>query len=97
MRTAAGAVVTAALLSTAQTVDAADPVRGAALYATAARPGMLPCADCHAENPIVDNFGNIWSGRNAVALIQRAVQSNTGGMGVFQGVYGPDELADIAA
>jgi len=36
-------------------------------------------ADCHAENPIVDNFGNIWSGRNAVALIRRAVQSNTDG------------------
>jgi len=97
MRTAAGAVVAAALLSTGQTADAADPVRGAALYATAARPGMLPCADCHAENPIVDNFGNIWSGRNAVALIQRAVQSNTGGMSVFQGIYGLAELADIAA
>lgn len=97
MRTAAGAATAAVLLSTAYPAAAADPVRGATLYSNPARPGMLPCADCHAENPIVNNFGNIWSGRNAVALIERAVQSNTGGMGVFQGIYGQAELADIAA
>jgi hypothetical protein len=97
MRATAAAAAAVAVAATAGVAEAADPVRGASLYANPARPGMLPCADCHAENPIVDNFGNIWSGRNAVALIERAVQSNTGGMGVFQGVYGPAELADIAA
>lgn len=91
------ASMAAAAILFAAPMHAADPVRGASLYATPARPGFLPCADCHAENPIVNNFGNIWSGRNAVALIERAVQSNTGGMGVFQGVYGSEELADIAA
>jgi len=96
-RLLAAAGIAAAALLFANAVRAADPVRGASLYANPARPGFLPCADCHAENPIVNNFGNIWSGRNAVALIERAVQSNTGGMGVFQGVYGREELADIAA
>lgn len=96
-RAAAAAALAVAIASAAGAACAADPVRGASLYANPARPGMLPCADCHAEDPIVNNFGNIWSGRNAVALIERAVQSNTGGMGVFQGIYGPAELADIAA
>lgn len=76
---------------------ATDPARGARLFATPPATGELACADCHSENPTVNNFGNIWSGRNAVALIQRAVGLNTGGMGVFNRYYGPAELADIAA
>jgi hypothetical protein len=96
-RACAAMGMAAAAVLFAASAHAADPVRGASLYASPARPGFLPCADCHAENPIVNNFGNIWSGRNAAVLIERAVQSNTGGMGVFQGVYGPGELADIAA
>ena len=60
-------------------------------------PGELACADCHSENPVVNNFGNIWSGRNAPALIERAIQSNTGGMGYFAAILKPADLADIAA
>jgi cytochrome c553 len=74
-----------------------DPWRGSQLFATPPKPGMLACADCHGENPTANNFGNIYSGRNAVALIQRAVSSNTGGMGVFNGWYNASDLADIAA
>ncbi len=75
----------------------ADPVRGAQLFANTPRAGLLICADCHSENPALNNFGNIWSGRNAVALIQRAVSSNTGGMGYFANLYSAADLADIAA
>ncbi len=78
-------------------VVVADPVRGAMLFATTPRAGLLICADCHSENPALNNFGNIWSGRNAVALIQRAVSSNTGGMGYFANLYSAADLADIAA
>ena len=75
----------------------ADPRRGAQLFAVTPRPGLLICADCHSESPAVNNFGNIWSGRNAVALIQRAVASNTGGMGHFSTIYSATDFADIAA
>jgi hypothetical protein len=86
------------LLTTATpALQAADPVRGAALYATAPQPGLLACVDCHSEAPQVNNFGNIFSGHNAVALIQRAIRSNTGGMGYFNALYGEADLADIAA
>jgi hypothetical protein len=76
---------------------AADAERGARLFATPPLPGLLACADCHSDNPLVNNFGNIWSGRNAPSLIERAVSLNTGGMAVFQGLYGRPELSDIAA
>lgn len=76
---------------------AADPERGAQLFSTPPRQGLLACIDCHGENPQANNFGNIWSGRNAPALIERAIGLNTGGMGVFQGLYGAAEVTDIAA
>lgn len=76
---------------------AADPERGAQLYATPLRTGLLACIDCHGENPQAQNFGNIWSGRNAPALIERAIGLNTGGMGQYQGFYGAGEVADLAA
>lgn len=75
----------------------ADPVRGAMLFANTPRAGFLICADCHSENPALNNFGNIWAGRNAVALIQRAVSSNTGGMGYLATLYSEADFADIAA
>lgn len=78
-------------------VHAADPVRGAQLFAAPPAPGLLGCADCHSDNPVVNNFGNIWAGRNAVALIERAVQSNTGGMGYLREYRSAADLADIAA
>jgi hypothetical protein len=53
--------------------------------------------DCHSDNPQVNNFGNIFSGRNAVSLIERAISLNTGGMGYFGNFYSPADLADIAA
>ena len=55
---------------------AADPIRGERLYREPPGPGLLGCADCHSEAPQVFNFGNIWVGRNAPALIQRAIASN---------------------
>ncbi len=76
---------------------AADPLRGATLFSTAPAPGLLGCIDCHSDNPHLNNFGNIWVGRNAEALIRRAVASNTGGMGYFNAWYGADDFADIAA
>ena len=77
--------------------QAADPVRGAALFAQAPAPGLLGCIDCHSDNPQVNNFGNIWVGRNAVALIERAMGTNTGGMGYLLSYRSPADLADIAA
>lgn len=78
-------------------VFATDPERGAQLYATPPAPGLLACLDCHSEDPLTLNFGNIFVGRNAPALIQRAVTGNTGGMGYFQAFYDAAALADIAA
>lgn len=90
-----GLVVLAGLLSF--TAQAADPVRGAALFARQPQPNLLACIDCHSENPAANNFGNIWSGRNAVSLIQRAVRSNTGGMGYLAAFFSDSDFADIAA
>ena len=75
----------------------ADPVRGARLYATPVNAKLLICADCHSDDPIVNNFGNIWSGRNSVDLIERAIYANTGGMGYLRNLLTYDDLVDIAA
>ena len=75
----------------------ADPVRGARLYATPVNAKLLICADCHSDDPIVNNFGNIWSGRNSVDLIERAIYANTGGMGYLRNLLTFDDLVDIAA
>ena len=75
----------------------ADPVRGARLYATPSNAKLLICSDCHSDDPIVNNFGNIWSGRNAVDLIERAIYANTGGMGYLRNLLTYDDLVDIAA
>lgn len=88
----------AALLCThASTGFASDPQRGWQLYNTAPQPGLLSCADCHGEQPQEQNFGNIWAGRHATFLIERAVSINTGGMGYFRNFYDQQALADIAA
>ena len=91
------AVLAAVAVGMAQAAQATDPARGQRLFMTPPVAGELACADCHSEQPVANNFGNIWSGRNAVSLIQRAVSLNTGGMGVFSRYYGDAELADIAA
>lgn len=75
----------------------ADPVRGARLFATSSNAKLLICADCHSDDPILNNFGNIWSGRNAVDLIERAIYANTGGMGYLRNLLTNDDLVDIAA
>jgi hypothetical protein len=75
----------------------ADASAGALRFATPPQPGLLACADCHSDNPQQNNFGNIWSGRNAVALIRRAVDNNTGGMGYFNNFYRAEDFANIAA
>ena len=75
----------------------ADPTRGAKLFATAINPKLLICADCHSDDPIVNNFGNIWSGRNSVEFIERAIINNTGGMGYLKNLLTYDDLVDIAA
>ena len=82
---------------TALPSSAADAAAGAQRFATPPLAGLLACADCHSDNPQRNNFGNIWSGRNAVALIQRAVSSNTGGMGYFSNFYSSADFANIAA
>lgn len=76
---------------------AADPARGARLFASTPVQGQLACIDCHSDNPQVNNFGNIFSGRNAGSLIERAISLNTGGMSYFSRYYSPVDLADIAA
>lgn len=91
-------LATAALaLAWSGPAQAADPARGARLFAGPPAPGLLGCADCHSDNPVVNNFGNIWAGRNAVALIDRAIQSNTGGMGYLRNYRSAADIADIAA
>jgi len=75
----------------------ADPVRGARLYATTSNAKLLICADCHSDDPILNNFGNIWSGRNSMDLIERAIYANTGGMGYLRNLLTYDDLVDIAA
>ena len=66
------------------TASAADLERGRQLYNTAPQAGLLACVDCHGEKPQEQNFGNIWAGRHATFLIERAVSINTGGMGYFR-------------
>lgn len=75
----------------------ADPARGERLFAALPAPGLLACMDCHSDDPLTKNFGNIWVGRNATALIERAVSANTGGMGYFSRYLSPADFADIAA
>jgi hypothetical protein len=75
----------------------ADPLRGARLYSTPSNAKLLICSDCHSDDPIVNNFGNIWSGRNSVDLIERAIYANTGGMGYLRNLLTYDDLVDIAA
>ena len=75
----------------------ADPLRGARLYATPSNAKLLICSDCHSDDPTVNNFGNIWSGRNSVELIERAIYANTGGMGYLRNLLTYDDLVDIAA
>jgi hypothetical protein len=75
----------------------ADPLRGSTIFATPPNTKLLICADCHSDDPLVNNFGNIWSGRNAVELIERAINSNTGGMGYLRNLLTYDEMVDIAA
>jgi cytochrome c553 len=79
------------------TANAADPERGRLLFNTAPRPGLLACADCHGERPQEQNFGNIWAGRHAAFLIDRAIALNTGGMGYFRNFLDNAAVADIAA
>ncbi|WP_284615615.1 choice-of-anchor D domain-containing protein [Aquabacterium humicola] len=96
-RRLAAALLAPVAMWAAAAAQAADPERGQRLFMIAPAAGELACADCHSDNPVANNFGNIWSGRNAVALIQRAVTLNTGGMGVFNRYYSAADLADIAA
>lgn len=77
--------------------SAADPLRGRQLYNTAPQQGLLACVDCHGEQPQEQNFGNIWAGRHATFLIERAISINTGGMGYFRSFYDQQAVADIAA
>lgn len=85
------------LVSISPTSSAADLERGRQLYNTAPQAGLLACVDCHGEKPQEQNFGNIWAGRHAAFLIERAVSINTGGMGYFRSFYDRSALADIAA
>ena len=75
----------------------ADPLRGESSFMRIPRADLLGCADCHSDNPVVRNFGNIFSGRNAVDLIQRAIANNTGGMGYLGAFFSAADLTDIAA
>jgi len=91
------AAAAAFVLAPAPAALAADLQRGAALFSRPLAPGLLACQDCHSETPQRDNFGNIFSGRNAAQLIQRAVQNNTGGMAVFRPFLDEAAYSDIAA
>jgi cytochrome c553 len=88
------ALLLAAAASPAQTVDAD---RGQRLFATPPASGLLACIDCHSETPQLTNFGNIWVGRHAPWLIERAVYANTGGMRYFGNYLSAQDFADIAA
>jgi mono/diheme cytochrome c family protein len=74
-----------------------DPQRGARLFATPSAAGQLPCMDCHSSDPVLRNFGNIWAARNAPFLIERAMVTNTGGMGSLRPYFSAQDIADIAA
>jgi len=74
-----------------------DPSLGEKLFQLAPATGLLACYDCHSENPIEKNFGNIWVGRNSPELIERAINLNTGGMGYFSRYFGSVEIKQIAA
>jgi hypothetical protein len=74
-----------------------DPSIGEKLFQRAPAPGLLACYDCHSENPIEKNFGNIWVGRNSPELIERAINLNTGGMAYFSRYFGSVEVKQIAA
>jgi len=74
-----------------------DPSVGEKLFQLAPATGLLACYDCHSENPIARNFGNIWAGRNSPEIIERAINLNTGGMGYLSRYFGSVEIKQIAA
>lgn len=78
------------LMSTAPSVwAAANPVRGGTLYDT-------NCMACHgpAESPTNARSLNT---RNTPSVLQSAISSNRGGMGVFSSTLSAADQADIAA
>jgi hypothetical protein len=83
--------------TTMQARPISDIAHGEARYFTPPATGITACVDCHGENPISKNFGNIWSGKNAPELIQRAISLNTGGMGYFRDILTQRDIELIAS
>lgn len=77
--------------------NAADAVRGKVLYNST--PGGTSCANssCHTAN-VAANRNKLLRGANNPALIQSAINNNTGGMGIYRNnVLTAADVADIAA
>lgn len=84
-------------VSLSEDESVSDPERGRQRFETSPGPQLLACYDCHSEDPVNKNFGNIWVGKNAPSLIARAINLNTGGMGYFSSYLKANDIADIAA
>lgn len=86
-----------ALFLIAGSAHAADAVRGKQLYSST--PGGTSCANssCHGTN-VAANRNKVQRGANNPSLIQSAINSNTGGMGIYRNnVLTATDVADIAA
>lgn len=83
--------------NTMQARPISDLAYGESKYFTPPATGINACVDCHGENPVSKNFGNIWSGKNTPDLIQRAISLNTGGMGYFRDILTQRDIELIAS
>ena len=85
-----------ALLGVFGPAEAADALRGKSLYAVT--PGSTSCSNssCHGTDP-TRGKNKILNGANNPTRIQSAINSNTGGMGIYRTTLTATDVADIAA
>jgi mono/diheme cytochrome c family protein len=75
----------------AATTPGASALNGKALYTANS---IMACAPCHGMPPSVNKVLN---GANNPNLIQNAINGGTGGMGMYNGKFSSQQIADIAA
>lgn len=99
MRHLLPALFAAILLAAASApVRAQDAANGKTLYNTRYGAPNMGCYSCHGvQGDVLVNINNIRNGVNKPAVIQSAIDNNTGGMGFLKPFLNATQVADIAA